>query len=165
MTARPVCLAIVILALVGSPALAQDPKKAGKTVTASGIEVPQPEVLLVLIRSALIGLDHANRTGNYSVMRELGGSILQRHSSAQLSDAFASLRANRVDLLPAAIATPQLSQQPSVAPNGLLQLVGYIPTRPKRIQFQIIYQPVNGQWRLAGLNVGVSAAPAPGAGT
>lgn len=160
MTARTVRLAIAILALIGSPALAQE---AGKTAPppASGIEVPKPEVLLVLIRSALIGLDHANRTGNYSVLRELGGPALQQHSSAQLSAAFAGLRANKADLLPAAIVTPQLAQQPTVSPQGLLQLVGHFPTQPRRIQFHIVYQAVKGQWKLAGLNVGLAAAPAP----
>ena len=167
MTARTGCLAITVLALIGGLALAQEAPKAAKPAPAPaapqqpGIQVPQPEVLLVLIRSALIGLDHANRTANYSVLRELGGPLLQQHSSAQLSSAFAALRANKIDLLPAAILTPQLVQPPTVSPQGLLQLVGYLPSQPRRIQFQIVYQPVQGQWKLAGLNVGLADAPAP----
>jgi len=162
MRARTACLAIVILALICNPVAAQPPKEARKTAEAapSGIQVPQPEVLLALIRSAMIGLDHANRTGNYSVLRELGGPVLQQHSSAQLSDAFASLRASRIDLLPAAIIRPQLTEEPTISPQGLLQLAGFFPTQPNRIQFRIVYQPVNGQWKLAGMNVGLSAAPA-----
>ena len=116
---------------------------------------------MVLIRSALIGLDHANRTGNYSVLRELGGPALQQNSSAQLSNAFANLRANKVDLLATTVLTPQLLQQPAVSAEGLLQLVGFFPTQPRRIEFQIVYQPVKGQWKLAGLNVGLAAAAAP----
>src|SRR5262245_34051973 len=142
MTAR--CLAIAALALIGNLALAQEAPKGGRPAPTAqqpaGIQVPSPEVLLVLIRSALIALDHANRTGNYSVLRELRGPILQQHSSAQLSNAFAALRANKIDLLPAAILTPQLAYQPMVSPQGLLQLVGSVPTLPKHIQFQIVYQ-------------------------
>jgi len=136
MRARTAYLAVVILALIGSPVAAQSPKEVRKTAQAapSGIQVPPPEVLLALIRSAMIGLDHANRTGNYSVLRELGGPVLQQHSSAQLSEAFASLRASRIDLLPAAILRPQLTEEPTISPQGLLQL--------------------------AGMNVGLSAAPA-----
>jgi hypothetical protein len=162
MKARTAGLALAVLALAGSLALAQDPKAGSKAPPAAagqGISVPQPEVLLVLIRSALIGLDHANRTGNYAVLRELGGPALQQHSAAQLASAFANLRAAKVDLLVSAILTPQLTQQPKVTPDGLLQLVGFFPTQPRRIQFNIVYQAAGGQWRLAGLNVGVAAPP------
>jgi hypothetical protein len=177
MTSRigPVLLAAT-LALLGGPASAQQarppadakaapPKPAAPA--ASGLAVPQPEVLLLLIRSALIALDHANRTGNYTVLRELGGPGLQRHPSLQLANIFANLRAQKVDLLPAAVVTPQLTQPPSVSPEGLLQLVGYFPTQPRQIQFQIVYQPADGQWKLYGLNVNVVTvqAPAPQAST
>lgn len=178
------CILVAVFALLAGPVAAQqapktaDPKGsppplgAGKTVApvapvkqqpspAPAIAVPPPEVLLVLVRSALIALDHANRTGNYTVLRELGGPGLQRHSSAQLGDIFTNLRNQQVDLLPVAILTPQLTQPPSVSPEGLLQLIGVFPTQPRQIQFQIVYQPVNGQWRLFGLNVSLTAAPAP----
>jgi hypothetical protein len=162
MKIRAGCLAIALLSLIGSLALGQEAPKSKPAVPAqTGIQVPQPEVLLLLIRSALIGLDHANRTGNYSVLRELGGPGLQQHSSAQLSNAFAALRTNKIDLLPAAILTPQLVQQPAVSPEGLLQLIGYLPTQPKRIEFHIVYQPAGGQWKLFGVNVGLADAPAP----
>ena len=115
----------------------------------------------MLVRSALISLDHANSTGSYSVLRELGGPGLQQHSSAQLGSIFANLRNQQVDLLPVAIVTPQLTQPPSVSPEGLLQLVGSFPTQPRQIQFQIVYQPVDGQWKLFGLNISLVAAPAP----
>ena len=163
MTARTASLALAVLALAGSLALAQEAPKAAPQAAVPpqpGIHVPQPEVLLILIRSAMIGLDHANRTGNYSVLREMGGPALQQHSSAQLSGAFANLRASKVDLLVTAIATPQITQQPTISPNGLLQLVGFFPTQPRRIQFNIVYQPVGGQWRLAGLNVALVQAEA-----
>jgi hypothetical protein len=163
MTARTASLALAALAVAGSLAVAQEAPRAAPKAAAPqqpGIQVPQPEVLLILIRSAMIGLDHANRTGNYSVLRELGGPALQQHSSAQLSGAFANLRASKVDLLVTAVSTPQLMQQPKVSPDGLLQLVGFFPTQPRRIQFNIVYQPVSGQWRLAGLNVGLVQAEA-----
>jgi hypothetical protein len=124
---------------------------------AQTIAVPSAAVLLVLVRSALIALDHANRTGNYTVLRELGGPGLQRHSSADLSNAFANLRNQRVDLLPVAIATPQLIQTPSVSPEGLLRMVGFFPAQPRQIHFEVVYQAVGGQWKLFGLNVGLVA--------
>jgi hypothetical protein len=162
MIARTASLALAVLAILGGLALAQDPKAAPKTpapTATQAIPVPQPEVLLVLIRSALIGLEHANRTGNYTVLREIGGPALQQHSAAQLGAAFANLRAAKVNLLTAAILTPQITQQPKVTPEGLLQLVGFFPTQPQRIQFNIVYQAAGGEWRLAGLHVGLTAPP------
>jgi hypothetical protein len=175
-TRRTGCLAIAAIALLAGLALgpdgaAQEPAKGVKPAPAAPgapaqqqLHVPPPEALLALIRSAMIGLDHANRTGNYSVLRELGGPALQQLSTAQLANAFASLRAAKVDLLVAAIATPHLTQQPTIAPQGgLLQLVGFFPTQPRRLQFHIVYQPAGGEWKLAGLNVGLAeVAPANG---
>ena len=183
MTGRITCLLIAVLALLvgaasaqqapktADPTASQPPSSAGKFASpAPGkqqpsqpptIAVPSPEVLLVLVRSALIALDHANRTGNYTVLRELGGPGLQRHSSAQLSNAFANLRNQQVDLLPVAIVTPQLTRPPSVSADGLLQLIGFFPTQPRHIQFEVAYQPVSGQWKLFGLNVALAAAAPP----
>jgi hypothetical protein len=175
MTARVACLAIALVLSMGGPASAQQPPQKGpappgaakhavpainKAPPQPTIAVPQPEVLLVLIRSALIGLDHANRTGNYTVLRELGGPGLQQNSSAQLSNAFSSLRAQNVDLLPVAIVTPQITKTPSVSAEGLLQLVGVFPMQPRPIEFHIVYQPVNGQWKLFGLTVRLVAPQA-----
>lgn len=142
------------------------PAPARAQQSASAIAVPQAEVLLVFIRSAMAALDHANKTGNYSVLRELGGPALQANSSAQLSNLFADLRNNQADLLATLVVTPQLTQAPAVSPQGHLQLAGVFPTRPHHIAFQIVYQPLNGQWRLYGLSVSllpgqtVAAAPA-----
>ena len=183
MTARISCLLIAVLALLvgaasaqpapktADPTASQPPSSAGKFASPSPgkqqpsqpatIAVPSPEVLLVLVRSALIALDHANRTGNYTVLRELGGPGLQRHSSAQLSNAFANLRNQQVDLLPVAIVTPQLTRPPSVSADGLLQLIGFFPAQPRHIQFEVAYQAVSGQWKLFGLNVALAAAAPP----
>ena len=124
------------------------------------IAVPQAEVLLILIRSALIALDHANKTGNYSVLRELGGPALQAYSSGQLATLFANLRNQNVDLLAVAVVTPQLTKQPTITAQGQLVLAGVFPTKPQSIAFDIVYQPVQGQWRLFGMNVSATAVSA-----
>lgn len=128
------------------------------------IVVPRPEALLAMLRTALIALDHANKTNNYSVLRDLGGRELQALSASQLSDTFASLRTARLDLSPVAIVTPQLTEPPAITSQSLLNLVGLFPTQPLQIRFQIVFQPVDGRWRLFGLTVNVAppaVAPAP----
>lgn len=129
--------------------------------------VPQPEVLLVMVRGALIALDHANKTNNYTILHGIGGPALQQHSPDRLAQLFSGIRGSKVDLQPTLVLTPQITQAPAVSSDGILTLVGYFPSQPLQIIFQIGYQPVAGVWRLAGLNVSLKpvAAPAPAPST
>lgn len=113
---------------------------------------------LYLIRTTLLLLDTANRTGNYSVLRDTAGPVFQqRHSAADLAIAFQKIRGT-VDLAHAAIEMPSLTRQPLVTPEKQLHLVGILKGSPAPVAFEMIFEPVGGHWRLAALAVG--AAPA-----
>jgi ligand-binding sensor domain-containing protein len=43
---------------------------------------------------------------------------------------------------------------------GRVRLTGFFPTRPLRISFDLIFQSVNGQWRLFAVSVATPEAPA-----
>ena len=56
--------------------------------------------------------------------------------------------------------------------NAMLRLKGYFPGQPVQINFEMLFQAVNGRWRLFGLSVqpgpatpppASASAPAPGA--
>ena len=51
---------------------------------------------------------------------------------------------------------PQLSLLPQIEPNGLLHMTGFFPSAPEQINFDVAYAPVNGQWRLFGISVGLA---------
>ena len=144
----------------GAPATAANP--AASSVP-QNLAVPQPEVLLALLRTSLIGLDQANKTNNYTVLRDFGGPGMRRFSNSELASLFTNLRNSHFDLAVVSILSPEITQTPAVTKDGLLTLVGYFPSRPLQIQFQIVFQPFEGQWRLFGLSVNVSkvAAEAP----
>ena len=92
-------------------------------------------------------------------MQDLGAPAFRAsNNSTRLAQIFAALRQRQLDLSPVLFFTPKLIAQPQIAPNGLLRLVGYFPTTPERVNFELIYQLVNGQWRLFG--IGVSTSPA-----
>jgi hypothetical protein len=124
----------------------------------SKIAVPPAEVLLVLLRTSLLALDHANKANDYRVLRALGAPELQKFSTEQLSRMFSGLRAANIDLSPVAVITPQVLEPPRITPQGLLKLLGYFPTQPLQIQFEILFQPVDGHWRVFGLTVRVAPA-------
>ena len=120
--------------------------------------------VMILIRETLLALDQANKTGNYTVLRDLGSPAFQQNNAARLGEIFASERRDNLDLSGVAVLDPQLSLLPQIEANGLLHMSGFFPSAPEQINFDVAYAPVNGQWRLFGISVGLAhsgpAAPA-----
>jgi hypothetical protein len=123
------------------------------------IQMPPPEAMIIMIRSSLVALSQANTTNNYAVLNALGSdSFRQANPPARLAQIFAPFRTNNIDLAPVVFVTPQLSQQPKIE-NGRLHLVGYFPTQPMQVLYDVQYEPSNGIWKLYGLSVNLNAAP------
>lgn len=55
---------------------------------------------------------------------------------------------------------PKLRAPAKLTDNGLLRLTGYFETKPERISFDMLFQPVRGNWLLFGLAVDVAAPKA-----
>jgi hypothetical protein len=119
----------------------------------NALQVPSSEAQIVMIRSALLALSQANQTNNYSVLSALGSPGFQSaNSTARLSQTFASFRTNNIDLAPVSLINPRFTKAP-VINNGRLQLVGLFPTAPMRVDYDLTFEPVGGQWRLFGIAV------------
>jgi hypothetical protein len=117
--------------------------------------------VLILIRSALIALDQGNKTGNYTVLRDLGAPGFQTNTAARLAEIFAAQRRDNIDLSGVAVLDPQLTILPQIESNGMLRMAGFFPSVPTQVNFELMYAPVNGQWRLFGISVNLGqAAPA-----
>ena len=124
------------------------------------LPMPQDDLLLMLIRSSLIALNQANITGNYTVFRELAAPGFQEaNSAARLAELFADLRGQQFDLSPTLLIMPKLFSKPEMSPNGKLRVTGFFPSEPERVNFDFIFQPVRGQWRLFGIRVKTTPAP------
>jgi len=118
------------------------------------------EQALYLIRSALMTLNDANRTGNYTVLRDLAAPGFQeRNTAANLALIFSDLRNRNFDLGGAAILAPQLSAAPALDADGMLRLTGFFPTRPLQINFDLKFQVVANQWRIFGIAITTPPAP------
>jgi hypothetical protein len=138
------------------------------TASTGRAEAPKPAQIdrngvLILIRSSLLALDQANKTGNYTVLRDLGAPGFQTNSAARLGEIFAKQRADNLDLSGVAVIDPQLSLLPQIEANGLMHMAGLFPSVPTQVNFDLSFAPVNGQWRLFGISVslGQSAPAAP----
>ena len=114
--------------------------------------MPNDDTLLLLINSSLIALNQANATGNYTVLRELAAPGFQQvNSPERLAQAFSQLRSRNLDLTPILMFQPKLYQKPAINDQGMLKITGYFPTLPERVNFDLIFQPVQRKWRLFGI--------------
>jgi len=156
----------LLVSLLASSAIAQT--AAPPPPPAPPKDVGGPEISM-LIRTTMIALHQANVTGNYTVLRDLGASILQSaNTAADLSVLFADFRKNRISLAPTVLFDAILDQKPALTTNGVLKLVGHFPTKPQEVVFDLTFAYELGAWRIALLNVGTrmagdTSAPGPAA--
>ena len=132
---------------------------------------PDDPRLLLMIRNAVIALNQANLTGNYSVLRDLGTQNFQMsNNSARLAELFATLRARKLDISPVMFFNPKFASPPSMQDGQVLRVNGYFPTTPEQVNFDLAFQLSGEQWMLAAIAVNVTppgenvqafAAPAP----
>lgn len=126
----------------------------------SAPKMPDVNGLLILVRTTIIALNHANQTGNYTVFRDLGSPGFRApNTAAKLGAIFAKQRAAKLDFGPVALIAPQFSKKPVIDKQKLLRLTGYFPSRPLRLQFDLAYQWIENRWRIFGISVQTKPAP------
>ena len=133
-----------------APASAPQAQRAAYTPQTS----PVQSQIQFLVRTSLLALNDANRTGNYTVLRDLAApSLREKNSAADLALVFTEMRKVNLDLSAAALMAPELDEQPSLDADRRLRLKGYYPTEPNRIAFELIYEAVNGHWLLHSVSI------------
>jgi hypothetical protein len=152
-----VLAAIFIAALGGSTFAQQKPAPPAA-------QAPKPANIdrngtLILIRTTLIAVDQANKTGNYSVLRALGAPDFQANNSPErLAEIFAGQRARGLDLAGVVAIDPQLTLLPQIEPNGMLHIAGFFPSVPAQVYFELLFAAVDGQWKPFGISVDLRSA-------
>ena len=119
------------------------------------------EQAFYLIRSTLLTLNDANRSGNYTVLRDLAAPDFQaRNSAADLSQSFADLRRRNFDLFAAALIAPQLTAAPRSTPTNCFAWREFFRRDRCQIHFDLLFQKVGEKWRLFGISIATPEAPA-----
>src|SRR5262249_36927599 len=140
------------IAQVGEPVqLAEAAAPAPKQSAPAPQQQPQPQApkpaqidrngVLILIRETLLALDQANKTGNYTVLRDLGSPDFQANTAARLAEIFAQQRKDNVDLSGVAVIEPQLTLLPQIEANGMMHMAGFFPSVPTQVNFELLYAP------------------------
>lgn len=140
-------------AIVGGAAV---PAHAQGTIQAplSSRPVPDQLELAKTIWSTLLAVDHANRSGNYSVLRDMSAQGFQiNNDAARLAQLFSGLRESRVDLANTLVIAPTFFEPPRQIQADVFQVKGVFQLRPTAIQFDLYYQWEQGRWKLFGIDL------------
>jgi hypothetical protein len=170
MSAALVTAALALSANAAEPAPPAAPSPPNKTQPsqpkAPPVAMPDAEKIVVLIRTALLTLNDALETGNFTVLRDMGApGFREANNAARLAVSFSNLMSQNIELSAVATIAPQLSEAPALdGQNNMLRLKGVFPGQPVQIRFDLLFQPVANRWRLFGISVQpehVTVTPAP----
>ena len=121
-------------------------------------QIPAAPIMVILIRSTLTALSQANQTGDYTVLHALGSDTYRRaNTTIRLAQVFAGFRANAIDISSVGYLNSELTRAPEMV-GGRLHLVGYFPSQPVQINFDLLFEPSEAQWKIFGLGVSLSQA-------
>ncbi|MEW4448377.1 hypothetical protein [Qipengyuania sp. JC766] len=107
-----------------------------------------------MIWSTMAAIDHANRSGNYSVLRDISAQGFQiNFNAARLSEIFAGIRRQRIDLASSLLVPPTYTEAPQQIREDLFRVQGMFLMRPISIGFDMYFQWEQGQWKLSGVDI------------
>jgi len=153
-------LAMLALALLISADAVSAPTPPGQIPNSTAVlptrtpPVPAPIVTLALVRNALLAVDQANKSGNYTVLRDIAGpDFHDSNDAAKLAAIFAPLRAQRIDMLAVSVIEPAYKEPPRLTAKRMLYVAGRFTIRPRSINFELLFEVVRGEWRLYGISI------------
>ena len=154
------CLSsLIFAALLGVSVASAQPAPQPQAQQIQTGPIDRPGAFL-LMRNALLALDHANKTNEYGVFRAISSTAFQVNTAAKLSEIFAGQRREGLNLAYAAILEPRWTVDPQIEASGMIHMAGYFEVNPVPVVFDLLFTQQNGQWLLFGLTVGL-AQPAP----
>jgi hypothetical protein len=113
-----------------------------------------------LVRWVFCSLDQANKTGNYTVLRDIGASNFQSNSASRLSELFSIYRKDNIDMIATLVVDPKI-QTITPMDGGVVRIAGAFPVTPKNIIFDTYFALVGGIWKISALSINFSAPIAP----
>ena len=97
---------VLLVLLLVSNASAQQPIQSQPLI-------PNETQLDLMIKTALIALDNANLTGNYSVLRDMAApGFREFNTTAQLAEIFQKIRKDKLNIAPIVLFKPRFARSP-----------------------------------------------------
>lgn len=160
-TAVKAILLLAAAALPLAPASAQQPVVQGAAQQQPTLQ-PPPSIrptpsqleMSKLLWSTIAAVDHANQSGNYSVLRDISAQTFQvNFNPARLTEIFAGIRSLNMDLSNALLVPPTYYEAPQMISNDVFRVRGVFQLRPISIGFDVYYQWEQGRWKLFGIDL------------
>jgi hypothetical protein len=118
----------------------------------SAVNQANAELVVTLVRTALVAVDQANVTGNYTVLRDLGApGFRDKNSAADLAQIFAPIRDQKINLAPVVLLDPKITRA-NLDNQNMLHIAGTLATKPA-VNFELLFQPIGGVWRIYGVAI------------
>ncbi|MGZ8306040.1 MAG: hypothetical protein ACXWU6_05520 [Allosphingosinicella sp.] len=150
--------ALLIAAMPAVPASAQVRSAPARAAPAPDLPVPDQRPALKMLYGIMAAVDQAGRTGNYTVLRDLGTPAFQANNNpGALAAIFAGLSGPQIDISDTLMVSPVWEISPRLTSPTILRMRGAFPLRPQPIAFDLLFAWNRG-WRLDG--VAVRAMPA-----
>lgn len=116
--------------------------------------VPGALELSKLLWSTILAVDHANQSGNYSVLRDMSAQGFQiNNNAANLANVFSGIRNAKIDLSNALLVPPTYSEAPRLIQPDVFEVKGQFNLRPTSIYFDMYFQWEQGRWKLFGIDI------------
>lgn len=149
-----IILAATVASMPVSQAFAQQPAQSTTPPVSNYQPVPGELELAKMIWSTLAAVDHANQSGNYSVLRDISSPAFQiANDPSRLASIFGGIRQARLDLGNTLLLAPTYAEAPWILAENVLQVRGYFGLRPTAIAFDFQFQWSQGKWRLFGVAI------------
>jgi hypothetical protein len=111
-----------------------------------------PDGQIAFVRSFIVALNHANMTGNYSVLRDLTVQEFRDANTVEsLAEIYRPFREQNIDLSAALVIMPQIPGGATSLPDGSVRLRGSFPTSPLVIMFDISARRIENRWQATEL--------------
>ncbi len=141
----------LLMSVAAVPAFAQG---AAPMPPQSAQPVPDALELSKLIWSTMASIDHANRSGNYSVLRDLSAPGFQVNNDAtRLGEIFSTIRNQNIDLSNTLLLAPSYTGAPQLVAPDVMRVRGGFGLRPIAIAFDLYFQWSSGRWKLYGVSI------------
>lgn len=119
-------------------------------------KVPNATQQEVLIKTALLTLNDANITGNYTVLHaKLAKVFRDQFNPERLKQAFKTFAEQKADWSLIAAMGPMQSAEATIDKRGALLLRGYFDTSPSRLTYDLDFLLSEGEWKPVKLHVKV----------
>lgn len=153
--AKPLVALVLVIAGLG-PGLAQEKPAPKAPEQPAARDKPWPvsaNRVLLLVKNSIIAVNQANLANDYSVLYKLAAPGFQKENpEAKLAEIFAKFREAKLDLAPIVLSNPKV-RPPELTEKGFLRIAGFFETKPVSINFDTLYEKIDGDWKLYGISL------------